>query len=772
MKIEDVIPRTPLIEYQSPCQYLTLAIQSFGKQFDLDQYATKKEYNRTCQQYEDIRHKYLSLRSVLKEEEYQAIDSLRHMHGRHRRSLGSFFRNMLGIAHMKKQKLMDKVLYDMRDGMFKQEGNIQGLDYLVTMNDKRINKLNNVTATFMENVENALKSVQTTSNNQRIIRQHMLLWIADALTAGSLYNQLLATHVNMLKTRVKAIGDVTRGHLTPEMISPQQMTGTLRTLETNLQKKFNGVSLSKGTIWDYYSSEITSFIQNNTLYISIPVHLEMKNQNFQLYEINSFMIPIENSESPQATIILDYVDLLGINEERNSYFSITHQFLSEHCRGKTILRCNRMITNLDLTTSPTCATAIYQDRLDDVQRLCTIGFMDLKPTTTAVLYELTNSSILVVNPMRTQIYSRCNDYQRKKKVTNEALVTVNINCFCYLFNEQISTPMYVSEDCVDRDTMEIRSQKHTNLIYLASALNKTVSALDELVDFNNSKIPQISIPLHMIHSLVQQQTKEPIYDLKKIMKLQHENYQNSLHSRISLNTQYRSKSEMFRIMVYVIIAIIIMVIIVGIVLTCRVKSLGQMLAISKLLPISQALPLDSVMSQEPVSNMSISIEVLSLLVLILAFTYWVYNHLSLIKRTIKYCAFPVKEFKLENKQPSLTVLLYFTSIKDWCYLHVDEIYALPHEIQIIQSESEVNINYHSGCCTSYITINHRRLGLKIGEGDTNLLIFNQTIAVPAYSKFALQKILNSNYRIQVLVGENKIYRSFEVELKKDIVARM
>ena len=46
----------------------------------------------------------------------------------------------------------------------------------------------------------------------------------------------------------------------------------------------------------------------------------------------------------------------------------------------------------------------------------------------------------------------------------------------------------------------------------------------------------------------------------------------------------------------------------------------------------------------------------------------------------------------------------------------------------------------------------------------NSFVFNKTVSVPAYSNYALKKILSSEFKLQVLVGENKIYRAFDVIL--------
>ena len=54
--------------------------------------------------------------------------------------------------------------------------------------------------------------------------------------------------------------------------------------------------------------------------------------------------------------------------------------------------------------------------------------------------------------------------------------------------------------------------------------------------------------------------------------------------------------------------------------------------------------------------------------------------------------------------------------------------------------------------------------MDLNIGQENVFYFNKTITVQVYNKFTLEKILNSDYKLQVLVGGNKIYRLFEVKM--------
>ena len=162
----------------------------------------------------------------------------------------------------------------------------------------------------------------------------------------------------------------------------------------------------------------------------------MFDQAYQLYEINTFMVPVE-SDKPQATIIMDYIDLLAVNEEQNNYFGVTRTFLDEYCNGRTVLKCNYLFTSHNMTNSPSCASVMYQNKLEEIRKLCHIGFLEINSNCAPVIYDLQNSSILVINPARKMTYARCIDNYNNKKaeITDSALATVNLSCFYFVFNE-------------------------------------------------------------------------------------------------------------------------------------------------------------------------------------------------------------------------------------------------------------------------------------------------------------------------------------------------
>ena len=328
---------------------------------------------------------------------------------RKKRSLPTFLRNVFGIAHRKKQQQLQHTINRMGKEMFEIEGYIKGLDFMIKLNDQRISTLSTVTKEYVEvmkSVTNTLSAVRSNIQDNEVIRRHILIWMSDTLVEGALYNQMLIVHNEMLHTRVRAISEMARGKLTPELIDPIQLNSTLTHLQNTLDRKYQDLHLTTRSLWDYYTIEnIVSYYKNGSFYVSIPVKLEMTDQTYELYEVESFMVPVEGNQS-QTTILMDYVDLLAVNIETNSYFSMSHHFLNEHCHGKTVRTCNKMFMNKDLTRAPSCASMISMNNLEAIHQLCKIELVEVKPAMNPLLIDLKNSSVLIVNPARKTLCSR------------------------------------------------------------------------------------------------------------------------------------------------------------------------------------------------------------------------------------------------------------------------------------------------------------------------------------------------------------------------------
>ena len=758
----DEIPELPLTDYPSPCDYLPQALMSLGDQFDINHHRWTIEYKQLCKGYEKIRNMYMNLRGELQLEEQVVNTSI--VHFRQKRFIGRTFRKLFGIGHLKRQKQLTRAVNNLGSTAFQHEGQIKGLMYLTKSNDDNIRTLRNATLSYSHSLRELsifVNNITQIINNRELMTRHTMTFIQDVLICGVLNNELLDLHNQVLRERLRGLATLTSHRLSPELISPQTLKNTLSKLQTKLQSKYRQLRLSDNVIHDFYARDnVLSHRQNGSTYISIPVTLEVMSELYQLYEIETFPLPIHNRS--QATIITDTVDLIAVNNHH--YFTVKHHVLDEHCHGKTIKTCNRLFVSHDFIHSPSCESSLYKNDLKNIKKLCNIGIMQFTEYTIPMVFDLYNNSILLINPTGERIYSQCLG-KRKKYLTKDCVVTINQECFCQILNDKMNIPLFAEQTCVEDQDLQVSVIKHMNLMYIAYMLNSTLENIhDHLNDSIVGQIPKIVIPDFLETINIPSQSNTHIYDLQKVINLQNNAFGNTLHGRVQNNAKEIRGFGMFKICSYITITLVIFLFVVWILLSCKLKSLGKLLSIGKMIPVSSGYPLNKDLSDNTTNYWHISFEIMYGLILVLAIIYWIYNHITLIKKMLKYCAFPIKEFDLNTKQPSLTVLLYFSSVNDWCYVHIDELYALPHEIKLRQSQTNIEVSLHEGCCSSYVTINHQNLSLELQNNPMNSFVFNKTVSVPAYSNYALKKILSSEFKLQVLVGENKIYRAFDVVL--------
>ena len=764
----DSIPPVTDVTYPAPCSYLPQAEKLFLRSFDIDYPHMLDEYKKMCNTYSTVRQTALTLKRILlnnQDIDEETLSNLKPQE-RPRRSIGGALRRMLNIASRRQQKQLEESARNLAEELFTQKGMLQGLKYITEINSKQVEALTNASRGYgqlMDNVTRQIDRIQERVRNDQVITRHSMLWVSDAIVSGVLYNQLLSTHNELLRRRVKALGDLAQGRLSPELIRPTDLKETLSNLQRQLRVTYPNLQLSRVNVWEYYTiSNVASYQHNGSIFLSIPIHVQIIDQIYTLYEIKTFIIPTD-SNNPQGTLIIDFTDLIAINRDENNYFPISHAFLREHCRGSSIKSCNQIFTQYDLTRSPSCASSIFRNDVDDIQKLCKIGFVEIEPHVNPTFIDLKNSSILIVNPAKHNIYLKCRDKSRKQIIDNSPIVTVRLNCFCYLFNEEIRTAIYAGHDCVEHLTIETHSTIHHNIMYAAFMLNKTVSQIQTLSNISYyKKLPDINIPAYLDGLTVPQFHLGPIYDIKKVISLQKSGFMNTIFNKVSENTGNLQIVHKFRIIVYVITGVVIVIILGILILTCRVRFLTQLIAIGKLIKPTTAIPI-SQQGNTHNDTLQLSWEIMSTAIFIMAVAYWIIKHMHWCRKIYRYCAYPCQDLSVSNKSHKLQVLLYINTITNYCYIDLDTIKANPNEIQITQSNTPVTIELHDKTCASYLTILHKGLGLQVGSNINNVYTIHNTLPIPAYLKSTVRAIVAQNYEIQILVGSDNIYRSFEVK---------
>lgn len=767
----DAIPQIMETPFPSPCDYFLRARRQLNRWL-IDQFAELLvEYRRLCDNYETIRTTSLSMRRILMNNQQMYMNTTQHLrpHSRPKRFIGSLVRRAFNIASRKQHKLLEHTVHNIASEMFTHEGRLQDLTYLTEINNNRIDSIINASAGYigvMKNVTNQLEEINVRANGELIMSRHSLIWVSDTIVSGVLFNQLLISHNDVLQRRVKGLSDLAQGRLSTELVRPIELNKTLVRLQEQLHQKYPGLRLPKVDVLKYYSIDnIASYTMNDTVFLSIPVDLQMIDQTYSIYEIQTFVTPTE-SKLPQATIIMDYTDMIAVNTQENNYFPVTNAFLNRHCRGKRIFTCDSIITQYDMTQSPSCASAIFQNNLEDIQKLCKVGFMEISIDEDPMFLDLHNSSVLLVNPARKDIYSKCGAYSRKQLITNNALTTIKMKCFCLLFNAKVRSAIFAEPNCMDQTQLDIHTNDHINTLFIAHMLNKSLSQINTLINISEYKhLPPIQIPEYVQAITIPRSKHGPIYDLQKVTSLHKSDYINSLYGQVTENSKSLRYMHVLKLLFYIVCVIVFIIIIGIILLTCKVKVLTQLTAIGKLIKPVSTLPINSDTNQSNIeSTLQLSWEIMITIIMIIVIIYWIIKHIHLLKIMYKYSCIPCKDLSLSQQSNKQHVLLYLSTITNYCYLDIDYINANPHDISVVQSSTPVSIELHEGFCSTYITLTHTNLGIKVGLDNTNTWSLHNTIPVPAYSKSLIRSILSQQYKAEILIGSDNVYRSFAIKL--------
>ena len=461
------------------------------------------------------------------------------------------------------------------------------------------------------------------------------------------------------------------------------------------------------------------------------------------------MLPIDNTT--HATIITDNLDMIAVN--KHYYFPISNKDLVEHCHGRTIRTCNKIFISLDLKNAPSCTSAVYTNNEQQVKELCKFGLMEVSEYLPPTLIDLRNGTVMLINPTNEEIFLRCLD-ERDILLTSDSLVSIEIKCFCHLHSSRMTTPIYAEQNCLETENVNIKVNKHMNLRLVSDLINaSSIDGKSQQSGYSKLQIPTYLEPLEM--SL---QSNMKVYDLKKLIELQNNNYQNTIFGKVDTNSQKLSSISIFKGIVYTIIAIVVVLVIGWIVLSVKIKGIGQVLALGKLIKPSNAAPLQPSIVEEDEGVWQLLLVILFGIMIL----YFILKYISVFRKIYRNIAYPCFEVTPELLSNRQSVILYLSSLTNYCYIELDHFYASPHDITLIQSSTPINIELHKNCCSSYITILHTNLALQVGSDFNNVWSVSNTIPVPNYLSYVVESILLQHVTMELLIGCNNVYRAYPI----------
>ena len=750
------IPAIPAIytpTYPKPCNL----VQQFSMDLliaNITERATfVNEFIQMCKNYGRLKRLNLEIRKYYNAKISRAKDSIVLLtRNRQKRSVFSFIRHALNIGDYTTQQKMRAQIATLENDQFTLSGAMQDMQFQIIHQSRRLSLLDNAINqihTMVDSIQLYLNENVDRNNAKEIMDKYKQVFLHETIHSGMITNQFLSMLNDELEMREQSLALLSRHYLPVELVKPVDLQGLLRKFEDMLSVEHPSLQLVHKTIYDYYSvKNVHSVILNETFYVRIPLLLNFENQDFTVFSINAFYLPLPAND---AAMKIQHNPLIAINKQSRTYFLPTVSDL-QNCAGNKKLICNDLIhLEEHLDTSKSCEVAIINNNTNHIKDYCDIGLKKLENISPEILSVSTNE-VIIINPAKDKLYEQCDNGKSRMFVSDQFLVHTTIGCFCWITSDTLTTATFVYEKCINT-SVSTTFNPMENFLCISLLLNDT-----NFREFNSTIIQKLHLPeTSMEYDL---KDDSDLINLKKIMAVSERGLARTIHSRVSTNESALQNISIFKVFAMIVPVVLIVVAILTIMFMIKTKKIGQMVALSSIVKGSNAMPIGN---REGYAYMDLITDVLMLLIVVLVVIYWTIKNYRQIIRFKNVISLPFSECVSTKRVKSLKIVLYIANLKDYCYLYVDELpFCLPHEILIRGKRQDFNITLHSGCVSSYVTLSNKlKISLRANADQTYDL--PQAVAISMIQSYTVKTILSGNYVSKLLVGSENIYNEHEIK---------
>ena len=158
------------------------------------------------------------------------------------------------------------------------------------------------------------------------------------------------------------------------------------------------------------------------------------------------------------------------------------------------------------------------NKTDLVKKHCEIGLQPLMNISSDII-QISMNKVLMINPARKSIYQQCENNKHRHFISADVLVEVSVQCYCWIYNEDVVSPTFIYEGCIDEIETGIYDPSQ-NLIYIALLLNS--------YDYRNYSKMEILQKLKLPRPINDYSlNNEEVLDLKHVISAQKNKYSNS-----------------------------------------------------------------------------------------------------------------------------------------------------------------------------------------------------------------------------------------------------
>ena len=755
----DIIFQLPNIEepewydYTDPCELTNLVIgltkrMIISKTVDLSNAVTK-----LCHKFRHVKNTQTGLSEAYGMEmkrHHSVLEALR-PRTRKTRSLGDDIRRFFGIANSDDQDELKHKVSRITKELFSHQGMLVNMTYAIKQQGEKIERLE----TAMSNYGAALNSTIALVNViQNSLSSHVLLTnthlelLQQVAGLSNIQHHMMSLHTSLLQQRATGMLALSKGELTPELISPTELQDVLNKLDEALNTAFPNMEHLQANVYDFYSTmHAVGYRDDDNIYVLVQVPLDFENQHFELYELTAFPLVVPDSE--YATLVVPNKRHIAISYVLEAYFLLDTDYISRYCSGHELLRCEHLQLQRRVTTYPVCETAIVTGDSAQIEMYCQVLLIAIQSVVPEV-WVLNSTHLHVSNPHALDFFLNCPNDRHLRFLSNLLQFTVQMPCFCQLTSENVATPTLFHEHCLDfNDKIPVVTQ-HSNDILVALANN-----FPQLADQNFT----VTIPENaelQYPELVCDADSVSGLDAKQWFQLSYDQYENTLYGRI---TQQRLDMDTSRISwflpsfsAYAVCFLITFIILI--VLWLKFHSLASIVTVMTMVRPTAAATFT--MSTPAL----VSLEILFVIVCICLIMSCVYRCYDLGKRIYRNTAATCCEQLTLDKPDNSKVLLYLGNLQTYVYLHLGDILTLPHEVRLLACDEPISLTMHRSCFNGFITLDKHKLILSAGDASFAL---PTAVAVPWHLQATVATLLRSPpIQVRLLVGREGVYQAFPI----------
>ena len=127
------------------------------------------------------------------------------------------------------------------------------------------------------------------------------------------------------------------------------------------------------------------------------------------------------------------------------------------------------------------------------------------------------------------------------------------------------------------------------------------------------------------------------------------------------------------------------------------------------------------------------------------------------RRIINYISLSCTECISARRPDKSKLILHLSNFNNYCYLYITEIITYPDSIVTQSQDTNLNLTSRSNFCNPYLTISNKDKTL---ISKDYRYIMPSAIAIPNILKHTVGTILNSENRVNLMVGFGELFPNY------------